>query len=55
MTYGTEVGIPVKVEELGWRMAYPLLEKDNTEAIREEVDFLEDKMISTFLMSVIIN
>lgn len=36
LTYGTEVVIPIEVEELTWRKMHPLSEVDNFKEIREE-------------------
>ncbi|PNX98275.1 gag-pol polyprotein [Trifolium pratense] len=42
LTYGTEAVIPVEVEELTWRTRQPLSEEENDEAIREELDLVEE-------------
>ncbi|MCI34880.1 gypsy retrotransposon integrase-like protein, partial [Trifolium medium] len=42
LTYGTEAVIPVEIEELTWRTTQPLPEEANSEALREELDLLEE-------------
>ncbi|MCI42062.1 gypsy retrotransposon integrase-like protein, partial [Trifolium medium] len=42
LTYGTEAVIPVEVGELTWRTTQPLSEEENAEAMREELDLVEE-------------
>ncbi|MCH80654.1 gypsy retrotransposon integrase-like protein [Trifolium medium] len=42
LTYGTEAVILVELEELSWRTAYPLQEEDNSQAIHEDQDILDE-------------
>ncbi|MCI45426.1 gypsy retrotransposon integrase-like protein, partial [Trifolium medium] len=41
-TYETEAIIPVEIEELTWRTTQPLPEEANSEALREELDLVEE-------------
>jgi hypothetical protein len=42
LTYGTEAVIPVEIGDLSWRTTQPLSEETNDEALREELDLVEE-------------
>lgn len=43
LTYGTEVFIPVEVEELSCKTARPIIEGDNNWGLKEDIDFLDKR------------
>ncbi|MCI16727.1 gypsy retrotransposon integrase-like protein, partial [Trifolium medium] len=54
LTYGTEVVIPVELNELSWRTAYPLQEQNNSRALREELDVIDEtRNFATIAESVV--
>lgn len=40
--YGSEAVIPVEIENLSWRTTQPLTEEANDEALREELDLVDE-------------
>jgi hypothetical protein len=42
LTYGTEAVIPIELGELSWRIAHPFTERDNSQALREEFDVIDE-------------
>lgn len=54
LTYGTKVISLVEIRELSWRRAHRLQEEENTQAIREKVDLLEEKRTLIALMSDVV-
>ncbi|KAK2374246.1 protein NYNRIN [Trifolium repens] len=52
LTYGTEAVIPVEIGDLSWRTTQPLSEETNDEALREELDLVEELRTTASLCEV---
>jgi hypothetical protein len=55
LTYGTEAVSPIELGDLSWRIAHPLAERDNSQALREEFDVIDEtRSLATMTEAAII-
>lgn len=54
LIYDTKVFIPNEVGDFSWRKAYPLQGEEYSQAVKEELDFLDEKRWFSALVDAVI-